>query len=236
MSSGLRILRYLGLLLIPVVGFGQVHHNIWLRTTAQVNLHLRWRLGLELQHRRQDMVGGSNPLAYDLMYSVRPWLYYQYQKSLRVEIAPVSVFRLSNPVNARSDIERAPQMEYRSSLALQFTQPFKQHFSLILRPAMEYRMLSRHVNLFRLRAKFQIQRALSAHLNLFAYEELMLHVAGVSPAHVLDQNRLGLGLQWNPTPRISFEAGYVYLSRLPIAGDELLADHNFFLQCYWRLK
>lgn len=224
------------MLTLPLPAFAQLHHNIWLRTTFQISLDSNWSAGLELQHRRQDMAGGSNPMAYDLMYSVRPWLYYQPKKATRIELAPFSFFRLSSPVNTSSDIGKAPQQEIRSTLALRYLRPLRGRFSLNLRPALEYRMIDHHPDLLRIRTRFQVQREIGRHFVLFALDEVMLQPLGVPPAHLLDQNRLGGGIQWNFGTQMSLEAGYIYLSRLPATSDELIAEHNFFIQFYWRRK
>lgn len=214
----------------------QLHHNIWLRGTMLADLNRKFKFGLELQHRRQDMAGKNNPFAYDLLYSVRPWLYYQYRPNVRFECAPISFFRLSMPVNGSSDIDKSPQLELRSTLAFLASRPVWKDVTLSIRPALEYRSLMHHTDVLRFRTKFQLQQQIKSCFTVFGYEEILLNVAGLPLAHLLDQNRLCAGLQWKPGIHTSFETGYIYLSRLPATGDELTAEHNFFLQFSYLVK
>lgn len=220
----------------PLGSVAQVHHNIWLRTTFRKEMNLKWAAALELQHRRQDMAGGNNPLAFDLMYSVRPWIYYQHKASLRLEMSPISFFRLSSLMNAAADAGKAPQIEYRSTIALQAVRPVWKELSLNIRPALEYRIFDHRSDVLRFRARFQMQQQLRQHFVLFGYEEVLLNVAGVPLTHLLDQNRVCAGIQWKPGIHTVFESGYIYLSRLPAAGDELMSEHNFFLQFSYRVR
>jgi hypothetical protein len=222
--------------LLPVGAGAQPHHNIWLRGTVSANLNKQWKVGLELQHRRQDMTGKNNPFAYDLMYSARPWLYYQFSSNVRFECAPISFFRLSMPVNGSADINKLPQLELRSTIALQASRPVWNDLTLSIRPALEYRALMHHSDLLRFRTKFQLQHQIKSYLMIYGYEEILLHLAGLPLSHLLDQNRLCAALQWKPGIHASFEAGYVYLSRLPATSDDLIAEHNFFVQFSYLIK
>lgn len=230
MVVGLRRLFYFLLMMDPACSFAQVHHNLWLRTTLLGSVAPKCKLGLELQHRRQDEAGGDNPLAYNLLYSVRPWLLVQYRPSLRVEISPISFFRINSPVNAPTDVQRPPQLEYRSTVALQIQKSIGKGPSLIIRPALEYRMLEHHTDILRFRTKFQLQQKINTKLSVFGYEELLLNVLGTPVAHLMDQNRVCGGLQWKPGKHTSVELGYIYLSRLPATGDLMATEHNFFVQ------
>lgn len=220
---------------VPQQARAQEHVNSWFRLTAEQRWSTRFSAALELQHRRQSSAADHNPLAANLMYSVRPWLYWDWTQYRTLSVSPLAWYRLNRILFTEEDRQHV-QQELRTTVALSERWPLSQRLSLAGRAAVEYRMFEHAPDVLRFRARIGMQYRFPGHWSLVAYDEPLVNLCGVSSDHFFDHNRVAGGLGYEYGRHLLAELGYIRIARLPLNNTELLQEHNFYLQLTCRFQ
>ncbi|HTN45804.1 MAG TPA: DUF2490 domain-containing protein [Flavipsychrobacter sp.] len=231
-------------MLVTAIGAGfaqtlpaQTHHNIWFRTTVSYQVSEKVKADVELQHRRQNGFENDNMLDKNLMCSFRSWLHYQYNKHTGFSVSPFAYFT-NYPIIQNVPGEPAkPFHEIRFAAAMDNRNKIMGKWGLLERSALEYRIPDNSIpRTLRLRSRLGLQYAATSRLGLSVYDELFCNIAGVSASHFFDHNRIGLTFEYRISPGMKLEAGYIYISRLPLAEGILRREHNIMMNFTCQLK
>lgn len=211
------------------------HYNAWLRGTLSGQIDKNWSTDAELQLRRQNNPGSSNPFEKQLLYAYRHWIYYKYSEGIRFAVSPFAYYQSYNTIITPQDAAHTPAKEYRFTMAAEMKQPLGRRFYLAAREMLEYRMFDQATDLLRLRSSAGLGYTLDTHWAFIASYEILVNAAGISKEHFFDQDRLGISVRFTPAHRWKLEAGYLHVNRLPRNADEVFEEHDFFLNLTYRL-
>ncbi|MBC9929752.1 DUF2490 domain-containing protein [Chitinophaga qingshengii] len=218
----------------------QNHHNAWLRGTLGVPLSEKLKTDIEFQHRRQNGFQNMNMLDQNLMFSIRPWIHYQYRSNLKFSASPFSYFSHYRIIQDKADNEVTANSEVRVSIAEELQHKISRHIYLLNRNALEYRIFnSPQPNITRFRTRFGGQYELTGHVKLALFDEFFINLAGTSAGHIPDHNRTGFNIEYNVSPQLKFDLGYIYLVRFSVptaAGNIRSHENNIFLHLTYQLK
>lgn len=207
----------------------QQHYNAWFRVSGRYLSKNRVSADLELQHRRQQAYNDHNPFHHNLMFSLRPWFYYQAAKDIRIEVLPLSYYRLYPVIEKASDQSGSPLTEYRSALGLSLKRSLNTELGFSSRFMLEYRNFNRGNDLLRLRARTGLDYQLSDRCRLTLQEEILVNMRGTTADHLFDHNRISISLARKYKTNSWIEMGYIYVNRLTPRNTGLLTEHNFFI-------
>lgn len=172
-----------------------------------------------------------------LLCSFRGWLHYQYSANTRFSVSPFAYFT-NYPVIQNTVSESAkPFREICFSAAVDNRNKITGKWILLERNALEYHMPDNGTaRMRRLRNRFGVQYPVTSQLGLSVYDALFCNIAGASPAHFFDHNRVGVMMEYKIAHEIKLETGYIYIRRLPFTSDVPLTKHNIMLNFTFRFK
>ncbi len=209
---------------------GQTHNNAWFRGAISATVHTKYKLDVELQHRRQNGLANTDMLANNLMLSARVWAHYQPTDFVKLSISPIAVFANYAPIQKPTDEYKAPTREIRWSAATELTQPLWGQLHAVQRTAAELRTFnSAQPNVVRVRERIGLRYNIKKMIGVSAFDELMLNVAGVAFTHLYDHNRVGFDLEYNGITNLKLNIGYMRINRLPLSGASQIQENNAFL-------
>lgn len=215
----------------------QTHNNSWLRAALDFSVHPKIQVSAELQHRRQNGFDNADMLDKNLMVSARTWIYYQCRPSIRFSASPFAFFLHHKPIVHESDEHAAATQEIRFAVAADFRYNISTRFSAFYRTSLEYRLPDNYpASMVRFRNRLGVAYDINRTLKVLAYDELFINVSGANPGHVFDHNRIAAAFACEVAPVVKLEAGYIYISRLPLQADVLLYENNVFVNITFRLK
>lgn len=224
------------ILIIPSVK-AQDYHNAWFRTTLSYPVTQKIRVDGEIQHRRQSGFGNRDCLDTDLMYTLRSWIHYQHNESVRFSLSPFAYFSHHRIIQEPGDAEADPVREYRISAALDLQHEIFRKFHITNRSAVEYRMLSNVGSpVTRVRNRLGVRYDLTPKIKAALYEEFFFNVSGTTLYYFFDHNRKAVQVEYAFLPRVKLEAGYVYIRRLPPGNVKKIRENNLFLNLTIQLK
>jgi hypothetical protein len=213
-----------------------MHDNSWFRATLSISLSKNLQVDAELQHRRQNGFSNSDMLDKSLMASARTWVHYRYRPDIRFSASPFAFFLHQKPIVHESDEKAASTQEIRFALAAELRHDRPGRVSAFYRASLEYRLLNNYpASVIRFRNRLGLTCDIHRKLQMFVYDELFLNADGINPAHVFDHNRIAAGFACEMAPAVKLEAGYVYISRLPLQAEALLYENNVFVSLTFRL-
>ncbi len=225
-----KIIYLIVVLLLPEVVQGQQHYNAWMRTTLSVPVAAKWRADMEVQHRRQNGYGDKGMLANELMYTVRPWLHGQVHKDMRVSVSPLAWFSNYRIVQHAGDEHVKQGEEWRSTVAAELQRQPIERLQVYNRLGLEYRNFTNgQGDVLRMRDRVGVRYNVNQLLTVGGYEELLLNVAGVPVAHLFDHNRLAAEVELKASGMLRVNAGYMRALRLPLVANNLMSEHNVFV-------
>ncbi len=208
----------------------QQHFNTWLRGTVNYKYNERISTEAELQHRRQNGYERTLPWEQNLMYSFRVRVHYNISQRFRFTLSPFAIFDNYKIIEAREDGNAKPIKEYRFATAVTVQQPLSKKLGFTHQTGLEYRIFQLPTpDILRLRSKFELRRRFSSNVAVGAYEEILVNVGGLTPAHIFDQNRLSGYITYNLSNQCKLEAGYIYIHRLQLVTHKELDEHDSFL-------
>jgi hypothetical protein len=224
-------------LLMPFPLPAQPHQNAWFRTTLSYQVREKIGTEAEFQHRRQNGFGNRDMLDKRLMYTLRTWIHYQYRKEVRFSVSPFAYFSHYRIIRDRQDEIAAPASEIRFSAAADLSHELSRRLSLLDRTALEYRVFD-HLSapLIRGRTRFGLRYDLLPSLRLSLYDELLLNLSGTEPHHVFDHDRIGLLLEYELSPGLKLDLGYLHVTRLPLNSSDKLKENNLMINLSCRLS
>lgn len=211
MKTRLLLFVLLGCTYSPVQA--QHLYNVWLRGTATCAASQRLSLSAELQHRRQSSIPGR--FAYpdrSQLYSLRPWIRYNYTPRVQLSLSPLAWFRSFKLTDYPIKAVTIVQNEYRIAAAASLQYPLHELISITGRLGLEYRMFQGANNVLRSRyyagSKFRISRS----FGLTAFDELFLNLYSNKSVVFYDQNRIGLALGYT-TASLDMDLGIIHIAR-----------------------
>lgn len=211
---------------LPVLSFAQTPIHTWFRLTGAYHFNPEWEADLELQHRRQATYQTHNPFRYQLLYSIRPWLYYGAGKYYRIELSPLAYYSLYGKVVQEKDLHQQPVREWRNSLGVSVKQTLSSHFSINGRTLGEWRHFDNNGKMFRLRQKAVISYKWQNGWRADLQDEIFANLSGNIRA---EQNRLGVAIHKQFKKGCETEYGYLYISRLPQTAAARNSEHNIYI-------
>ena len=207
----------------------QMHDNAWMRTTLGFSVAKKIKVDAELQHRRQNGFGNLNMLDKNLMFSARTWIHYQYKPWFRLSASPYACFRHFKPIANQNDEKVVAARETRFALAADLRPQIAEKFTVIYRVSMEYRLLDNYPSaVVRLRSRTGLSYRINQRSTALAYNEIFVNANVASREHAFDHNRIAISLEYE-IKHVKLEAGYVYITRLPLQANNLLYENNLFL-------
>lgn len=211
----------------------QTQENGWLRVTLSKEFDPKWSLDLEGQYRRQSIGTQNHPIGENLLVSGRTWVNYKYNPNVKFSISPFAYLQHQElMVEVGSEKPRIARKEIRFSVASNLNFPLGEHLKLTTRPAVEYRQfIAENMKNFRVRSKFGINYQANKKLNFQTYYEVFFNTFSKADVRKLDQERVGLQMDYTFNKHFKMELGYIYLVRqLPIRQWR---ESNFVMQfCY----
>uniref|UniRef100_UPI004049A89F DUF2490 domain-containing protein n=1 Tax=Flavobacterium sp. TaxID=239 RepID=UPI004049A89F len=215
----------------------QSHQNSWFRATVRIPVSQKFNTDLEGQHRRQNDLDSHNPLDKNLFYSFRTWLFYKQNNNIEWGFSPFAYFSSYKTIRTTNDVWASPASEYRWTASINLNSPITDKLTLQDRTMVEYRVFEQPIKpTVRLRNRLLLQFAFNGNQSISAGDEILLHVAGVEPTHLLDHNRLFAQYAHKFKGGFKLELGYIYISRLPKNNTELLFDSNWVCNLTYSFK
>lgn len=207
----------------------QMHYNAWLRTTFSFPVAEKIKMDAELQYRRQNGFENSNLLDKNLMFSARAWIHYQYKPWFRLSLSPFARFRHYKPIVNQNDEKVAATSETRFAAAADLRPKIAEKFKILYRFSVEYRLLDNYPSaILRLRSRAGLSYRINQRSTALAYDEIFLNANIASREHAFDHNRIAIGFEYE-IKHVKLEAGYMYITRLPLQATNLLYENNLFL-------
>lgn len=212
------------------------HVNSWLRCTLSMPVASTLTLDAEGQYRMQNSLTNLNPVDKNLLVSFRTWIHYQKNESWKYSVSPLAYFNLYTPVWKDGEQVMKTREEYRVSAAVAYRKPACRNLFLSARAAAEYRMFSDIDDVFRVRFAPGLQIALNPSVYVYVYDELLMNLSGVTQKHLYDHNRTGAIVGYKPGKHFKLEAGYIYISRMPLTNIDMQYEDNFILHMTYSFK
>lgn len=208
----------------------QVHANSWLRSTISMPITGKFKVDLEGQLRRQNGFENENLLDKKLLYSLRTWCYYKQSEQVTFSLSPFAYFSNYKIIQNEADQTTPPTNEYRFSGSVELQHNVILKLFIHNRTAFEYRIFEGATeNILRFRHRLGLRYDLSSTYNIGIGDEIFININGTDPQHLFDQNRFTANISFKPTPRVKFDLGYIYISRLLKNNIDLLEENNIFL-------
>jgi hypothetical protein len=215
----------------------QNHANSWMRATLSIPVKERFKIDTELQHRRQNGYQNNNLLDKNLAYSYRNWIHYQQNKGLKFSFSPFAYYSNYHIIRFEADEHANPNSEVRFSAATELNHEIVNRFNIIGRTALEYRIFEKHhQDGLRFRNRFGLQYKVSKEWKIVSFIEVLVNLSGVTPTHFMDQNRFEGNLEYQATPNLKLELGYLFISRLPKTTIQKIGENTFFLNLTYTLS
>lgn len=208
----------------------QTQENGWLRATLSKEFDPKWSLDLEGQYRRQSIGAEYHPIGENLLLSGRTWVNYKFNSNVKFSISPFAYLQHQElMVEAGSEKPRIARKEIRFSVATNLNFPLRKNIKVTTRPAFEYRQfLDEKAQNFRVRSKFGVNYQINNHLSIQTYYEVFFNTFNKTDVRKLDQERVGLQMDYTFNKHFKMELGYIYLVRqLPIRQWR---ENNFVMQ------
>lgn len=234
-----RLASYVGIVLFIYAfpGQAQIHNNAWIRMTLSFSATKRIKIDAELQHRRQNGFENSDMLDKNLLFSARTWLHYQYKPWFRLSASPFAYYRHYKPIIHKSDETAGAAEELRFALAAEVRSKIKEKIAVLYRISLEYRFLNNYPSsIVRIRNRLGLQYTINPKLNMVAYDEFFINARGVNREHIFDHNRIAVSFEYEVKPKLKLEAGYMYITRLPLQAGNLLYENNIFLNVAYTIN
>ncbi len=214
----------------------QHYHNAWFRTTLSYPVNKKISVDGEFQHRRQSGFDNKDCLDEALMYTLRSWVHYRHNESVRFSLSPVAYFSHHRIIQEASDAESSPIKEYRASAAVDLQHKIFGKLFITDRNAVEYRMLGNtDVPVTRMRGRLGLRYDLLPTFKIAAYTERFFNVAGTTTYYFFDHKRNAFTLEYGFSPAIRLETGYIHIVRLPPGNQIKLRENNLFLNLIFQL-
>lgn len=215
----------------------QIHNNAWVRMTLSSYATKRIKIDAELQHRRQNGFENSDMLDKNLLFSARTWIHDQYKPWFRLSASPFACYRHYKPIIHKSDETAGAAEELRFALAAELRPKITGKIALLYRLSLEYRLLNNYPSsIVRLRNRLGLQYTIHPKLGMVVYDEFFMNAGGVNREHIFDHNRIAMGFEYEVKPKLKLEAGYMYITRLPLQSGNLLYENNLFLNVSYALN
>ncbi len=214
-------------LLMEANAFAMHHINSWFRATLSIPAERKFRFDAEFQHRRQNGFGNQNPYDKNLMFSFRIWGVYRVNDKVMLWLSPFAYFTNNAIINRLGDELKPANNEYRFAAAVDFQNRIKGKWFAIFRPGIEYRMFDfepKHI--VRLRYRVGVRYDFSQKLSMQLFDEVFMNIGDYSKINSFDHNRIFLQLHYTPHPTLRFEAGYIFVNRLPRTATETYPESN----------
>lgn len=214
----------------------QDHYNAWFRSTLSVPVEKKFKIDTEFQHRRQNGLENKNIFDKNLMFTFRTWVHYQHKEGIKFSVSPFAYFTHYRIIQNKTDEPAQPNNEIRFSAAVELQHELFNKFYMVDRTAIEYRMFNNNQSdVTRLRNRFGFRYDFTNKIKLSVFDELLFNVTGTTYEHFFDHNRLGLNLEYIVLPYFKFDIGYIYITRLPLAGTTKLHENNILLNLTFQL-
>lgn len=213
----------------------QPHYNLWFRASLSFPLGPKFIIDNQFQHRRQNGFENTNMLDQNLMFTYRIWLNHQHNEHVRFSISPFAYFSQYRIIRKQEDESTQPNREIRFSAAVEMEQKIWKKFYVLNRTAIEYRLFYKHANIIRSRNRLELRYHFTDKVKLSVLDEIFLNAAGTPTTHIFDHNRIGFNLEYKALPRLKFEAGYLYITRLPLTYTTQINENNFYLNVTYQL-
>lgn len=208
----------------------QMHDNAWVRTTLDFSATEKMKIDVELQHRRQNGFENSDMLNKNLLFSARTWIHYQYNTSLRLSASPFACYHHYKPIINKTDESANAAEELRFALAAELRPKITEKIALLYRLSIESRFLNNYPSsILRLRNRLGLQYTTHQKLKMIVYDEFFMNAWGASREHIFDHNRIAVSFEYEARPKLKLEAGYMYITRLPLQAGNMLYENNIFL-------
>ncbi|PWJ58682.1 uncharacterized protein DUF2490 [Dyadobacter jejuensis] len=208
--------------------------NSWFRLTVNHRIGQNFSLDNEFQHRRQNNFDDKNYLSKALLVSYRSWVHYKPKKDVQVSLSPFAIMHQNpvyeQPIDTLKDMGR----EIRFAGMAQVQRSLFDMLYVYGKGGMEYRSFKHKKAKLRMRQRIGLTYSWQI-CQLNVYEELMLHVAGVEPTQLLDQNRLGASISLKPNQPWALELGYIHTDKLSTSSNTLGTEKNLFLNVSYQL-
>ncbi len=175
--------------------------------------------------------------SHNLMFAFRGWLHYQYNPNTKFSVSPFAWFSNYRMIRRQADETVAPDNEIRISIASELQHEMSKRFFLVSRNALEYRLFSNpQPNIARLRTRWGGRWAIGETIRLTVFDEVFFNLTGTAIEHFFDHNRMGVNIECRVSRRLKFDAGYIYLTRLPLNSRTTVYENNVFLNVTYELK
>ena len=208
----------------------QEHTNSWFRTTLSIPVTAKIKTDIELQHRRQNDFESNNLFDKSLMYTFRTWIYYIQNKDVVYAISPFAYFSNYKIIQQQGDAIAKPTNEYRFSASVESQHELANKFFVVDRTVLEYRVFEGSIkNVIRLRNRLAFRYDFTSKFNTTIGDEIFINASGADAQHIFDHDRLFTNFSFKPKPSLKFDAGYIYISRLPKNNIDLVHENNIYL-------
>lgn len=218
------------LFIAPGLKAQQDHCNAWARTTLSYSVSPKIKIDGEFQHRRQSGFGNKDCLEDDLMYTLRSWIHYQHNESVKFSVSPVAYFSHHRIIQQESDVLADPVREIRFSAAADLQHELFRKFFVTARNAAEYRIFRNNTpDITRMRNRLGVRYDFMPGLKAGFYGELFVNLSGSATYYFFDHKRKAFTLEYSLTPWIKVETGYIHIIRLPPGNLAKIRENNLFL-------
>ncbi len=214
----------------------QHHQNAWMRATLSYPVSPKLKIDGEFQHRRQSGFESKDCLDEELMYTLRSWVHYQHNESVKFSVSPAAYFSHHRIIQQKADLSSDPVKEMRFSAAVDLQHEVFRKFFLTDRNAIEYRVFQGSAsNITRTRNRFGIRYDFMPWLKAGIYEEFFVNLSGTTTYYFFDHKRNVVFLDYTPMPGLRIETGYAYIVRLPPGNLKKIKENNLFLNLTFQL-
>lgn len=214
----------------------QPHQNAWMRATLSYDAGSKIKIDGEFQHRRQSGFENKDCLNEELMYTLRSWVHYQHNESVKFSVSPLAYFSHHRIIQQEADLSSDPVREMRISAAVDLQHEIFTKFFLTDRNAMEYRIFQGSANnITRMRNRLGIRYDFMPRLKAGIYKEFFVNLSGTSTYYFFDHKRNVVFLDYTLMPGLKVETGYAYILRLPPGNLKKIKENNLYLNLTFQL-
>jgi hypothetical protein len=215
------------------------HYNAWSRISIAYPLTEKWRLEIDMQHRRQNNYfdeNKANLLRNNLLHSVRFWGHYKLNKNFGLSISPFAYFLNVPLIRYEKDVDKPSVKEIRHTIAFDFQPSIASKIHFLSRTTLEYRNFEgSNPDFWRGRQRIGIRYDIAKKWSVNAFEEVFLNLNHLSTNSLLEHNRLGLLLNYKPNQHWRIETGYIHIHRKSQNVENLINIENILLHIYFTL-
>lgn len=196
----------------------------------------KFKTEVELIHRRQNDFESNNLFDKNLMHAFRTWIYYKQNKDVVYAISPFAYFSNYKIIQKESDAVAKLTNEHRFSASVELQHELANKFFIVDRTVVEYRVFEGSIeNVIRLRNRLAFRYDFNSKFNTAVGDEIFINAYGTDAQHIFDHNRLFGSFSFKPKPKLRFDIGYIYISRLPKSNTDLIEESNFYLNFTYTL-